>query len=163
MKTTSSKKGCLISQQSNVRKQTLFRCLESSSQSFGEKSSFPSTPTTGSFPAPEGRQQFGKRQDWEEKRSRGEVSGGWTEEGEIKCWLPDMTQFMQKKIKVEGVGIKRVRDLKMNDFLRLVPPNEVNWQLDRFFHFHFYWVIAVIISIFHCTAMFLQPFLDSKF
>ena len=102
----------------------MLRCLESSSQSFGEKSSFPSTPTTaGSLATPEGRQQFGKRQDWEEKRSREEVSG---EEGEIKCWLPDMTQFMQKKIKVEGVGIKRVRDLKMNDFLRLVPPNEVN-------------------------------------
>ena len=117
----------MISQQSNVRKQTMLRCLESSSQSFGEKSSFPSTPTTtGSFATPEGRQQFGKRQDWEEKRSRGEVSGGWTEEGEIKCWLPDMTQFMQKKIKVEGVGIKRVRDLKMNDFLRLVPPNVVD-------------------------------------
>ena len=33
-------------------------------------------------------------------------------------WLPDLVQFMQKWIKVEGVNIKRVRDLNLDDFLR---------------------------------------------
>ena len=42
------------------------------------------------------------------------------EEGGNGCWMPDPVQFVQKRIKVEGVGIKMVQDLTMDDFLRLV-------------------------------------------
>ena len=31
-----------------------------------------------------------------------------------------MAQFMQRNIKVDGVGVKRLRDLTMEDFLRFV-------------------------------------------
>ena len=34
--------------------------------------------------------------------------------------MPDPAQFVQKRIKVEGVGIKMVQDLTMDDFLRWV-------------------------------------------
>ena len=45
-------------------------------------------------------------------RSREEEGNG--------CWMPDPAQFVQKRIKVEGVGIKMVQDLTMDDFLRWV-------------------------------------------
>ena len=98
------------------------RCLDPSSPSVGKKSSFPAptaTATASQLPTPEDCQQFGKSQQgacWEAKRQKVSVE----EEGEIRCWMPDMAEFMEKRIKVEGVGIKMVRDLTMDDFLRLV-------------------------------------------
>ena len=91
------------------------RCLEPSSPSVGRKFSFPSSAATAS---PLIRQEFGKRQEGAQ-RQKGEVSVEGTEEGN-GCWMPDPAQFVQKRIKVEGVGIKMVQDLTMDDFLRWV-------------------------------------------
>ena len=116
------------------------RCLEPSSPSVGRKSSF-----SAASPIPLDRQEFLPldRQEFEgefeerleegAKRQRGEVSVETSGDG---CWMPDLAQFVQKRIKVEvfsenvlclclkveGVGIKMVQDLTMDDFLRLVLP-----------------------------------------
>ena len=91
------------------------RCLEPSSPSVGRKFSFPSSAATAS---PLIRQEFGKRQEGAQ-RQKGEVSVEGTEEGN-GCWMPDPAQFVQKRIKVEGVGIKMVQDLTMDDFRRWI-------------------------------------------
>ena len=95
------------------------RCLEPSSPSVGKKSS--SRPA--SILTQEDLQQFGKRQEgaWEAKRQKRKVSVEQEEQEEgNRCLMPDMSQFVEKRIKVEGVGIKMVQDLTMDDFIRLV-------------------------------------------
>ena len=98
------------------------RCLEPSSPSVGKKSSSRPAPAA-SILTQEDLQQFGKRQEgaWEAKRQKRKVSVEQEEQEEgNRCWMPDMSQFVEKRIKVEGVGIKMVQDLTMDDFIRLV-------------------------------------------
>ena len=116
---------CINMSKQSFQEETHFfltRCLDPSSPSVGKKSSFP-TPaaaaTASQLSTQEDCLQFGKSQEgacWEAKRQKVSVE----EEEESRCWMPDTAQFMQKRIKVEGVGIKMVRDLTMDDFLRLV-------------------------------------------
>ena len=110
-----------LSNNSSVSPMFSNRCLEPSSPSVGKKSSFLSPAATASLLTQEGLQQFGKRQEgaWEAKRQKREVSVEEQEEGS-GCWMPDTSQFVEKRIKVEGVGMKMVQDLTMDDFLRLV-------------------------------------------
>ena len=101
------------------------RCLEPPSPSVGKKSS--SRPATAaSILTQEDLQQFGKRQEgaWDAKRQKRKVSveqeGQEEQEEGNRCLMPDMSQFVEKRIKVEDVGIKMVQDLTMDDFIRLV-------------------------------------------
>ena len=91
----------------------VFRCLEPSSPGFAEKSSFVAFPTTP-------LQSRGDQGPRGQKRVFEDRAGEEEQEEACGCWLPDMAQFMQKIIKVDGVGVKRLRDLTMEDFLRFV-------------------------------------------
>ena len=91
----------------------VFRCLEPSSPGFAEKSSSVAFPTTS-------LQSRGDKAPRGQKRVFEDRAGEKEKEEGCGCWLPDMAQFMQRNIKVDGVGVKRLRDLTMEDFLRFV-------------------------------------------
>ena len=88
--------------------------MEPSSPGFTEKSSSVAFPAA-SLQSRGDQAPRGQKRVFEDNRAGEEV-----EEKACGCWLPDMAQFMQRNIKVDGVGVKRLRDLTMEDFLRFV-------------------------------------------